>query len=81
MYGILLQHLFLCYSNCVQSAIVFFYMVGMNIFFVNELNNAYFIRHILEQFLGGKVLHESLLQLLLEHCDCLNIDMIFYKIV
>ena len=56
-------------------------MVGMNIFFVNELNNAYFIRHILEQFLGGKVLHESLLQLLLEHCDCLNIDMIFYKIV
>jgi len=29
-----------------------FYMVDVNVFFVRELNNAYFTRHILKQFLS-----------------------------
>ena len=37
MYGILLQHLFLCYSSGVQS-ITGFYMANVNVF-VTELNN------------------------------------------
>jgi len=41
MYGILLQHLFLCYSNCVQSIMGFYIWLGVNSFFVSELNNEY----------------------------------------
>jgi len=38
MYGILLQHLYLPYSSCVQSIMGFFYIAGMNIFlFANNI--------------------------------------------
>jgi len=41
MYGILLQHLFLCYSSCVQSKWDFLYGWCEHLF-VSELNNEYF---------------------------------------
>jgi len=44
MYGILLQHLFLCYSSCVQSIMGF--LIGWSEhLFVSELNNDYFTGH------------------------------------
>ena len=51
-------------------------MAGVNIFF-SELNNKYITRQIfLKVFLSGKVLHGSLLQLLFEHGNFLNIDIL-----
>ena len=43
--GILLQHLFLCYSGCVKSIMRFLYSPCERLF-ATELNNKYFTRHI-----------------------------------
>ena len=44
-YRVLLQHLYLCYSSCVQS-ITGFYTADVNVFFVADLTNKYFTRQI-----------------------------------
>jgi len=50
MYGILLQHLFLCCSSCVQL-IMGFLCGRCEHLFVSELGNGYFTRqNILKQF-------------------------------
>ena len=60
MYGILLQHLFLCYSSCVLS-IMGFLFGWCEYLFVGELNIEYFTRQIFQNsFLSGEVLHGSL---------------------
>jgi len=41
MYGILLQHFFLCYSSCVNSIMRFLYGRCERLF-ATELNNKYF---------------------------------------
>ena len=73
MYGILLQHLFLCHGSCVQSITGFLYGRCERLF-VTELTHEYFTRHniLKEFFLNGYVLNGSLLQLLLERGDFLN---------
>ena len=43
--SIVLQHLFLCYSSCVQSIMGFFYMADVNVFLLSELNS----KHIATQ--------------------------------
>jgi len=45
MYGILLQHLFLCYCSCVQPIMGFFIWIVWT-YFVSELDTKYFIRQI-----------------------------------
>jgi len=50
MYGILLQHLFLCHGSCVQSITGFLYGRCERLF-VTELTHEYFTRHnILKEF-------------------------------
>jgi len=50
-------------------------MASMHIFFISELTKEYFTRQIFKTgFWVGEVLHGSLVQLLLEHCDFLHID-------
>jgi len=53
MYGILLQHCFLCYSSWVQS-IMGFFMWQRERLFVTELNNKHFTRQMFKKsFFGG----------------------------
>ena len=47
---------------------------GCDHHFVSDLRNEYFTRQIFKTVFSGKVFGGSLLQLLLEHCDFLNID-------
>ena len=65
---------FLCCGSCVQWVMGLFIWPCKELF-VSELNNAYFSWHlgpILNQCLSGKVLHNSLLHLLLKNGDFLN---------
>ena len=48
-------------------------MVDMNIFLLVDEIILFYQTNISKQFLGGKVLHDSLVQLFLEHGDFLNI--------
>ena len=48
MYGILLQHPFLCYSSGIQSIIGFLYGQRERLF-VTELNNKHFTRQIFHE--------------------------------
>jgi len=69
MYGILLQHLFLCYSSCVQSIMGFFYMADVNVFLlVNYIMNIVPHKYFKTVF-EWLSLTRQYAQLLLEQCD------------
>jgi len=73
IYSILLQHLYLCYSSCVQSIVEFLYGQCERLF-ITDFINKYFTRQIFyKRFLSGYVLHGSVLQFLLEHSHFWNI--------